>query len=64
MVQDLLCVYLMIMMDFSEVFKSSDEQNVVLFFLIIEKAHSSAALLCGIVSTHKATELKGDLSLK
>ena len=51
-------------MDFSEVFKSSYEQNVVLFFLIIERACSSAALLCGIVSTPKATELKGDLSLK
>ena len=46
------------MMEFSEVFKSSDEQNVVLFFLIVEKTRSSATLLCGIVSTHKAIELK------
>ena len=52
------------MMEFSEVFKSSDERNVVLFFLIVEKTRSSATLLCGIVSTHKAIELnKGILPL-
>ena len=52
-------------MEFSEVFKLSDKQNVVLFFLIIQKTRSSVALLRGIVSTHKATELnKGNLSLK
>ena len=53
------------MMEFSEVFKSSDERNVVLFFLIGEKTRSAATLLCGIVSTHKAIELnKGILPLK
>ena len=55
---------LIITIEFSEDFKSSDEGNVLLFFLIIEKTRSSATLLCGIVSTHKAIELnKGILPL-
>ena len=53
------------MIEFSTFFKSRQNQNIVLFFFIIEKTRSFAALVCRIVKTLRATELNvGNLSIR
>lgn len=57
---------LIVIMALSDVSRSKlDRKSDVLFFLIIEKTRSSAALLCGIVRTDNITLLRfGSLSLR
>ena len=49
---------LIVIMALSDVSRSKLDRKSVLFFLIIEKTRSSAALLCGIVRTDKCNFTK------